>query len=501
MKYKNYLLTIFICALLITLLFYKQGIGLNLLLFDILFLTWSFMSHQIDLKQKNVLISLLGFISTSIFTIVCYTIYGYFIHFLALFIFVGVLNYDKVRSLLSAYGIALSALIYSVVSFFQHLANSRIKGKKISNLLYKIRVFIIPILIIVTFFIIYSYANDKFGKGVSIIIVGIQKGCNIFLKNIDFGMIFTYILCLFISMFLITRTHNSFFVHIDIKAKEQLERIRKKRSFPFLTLGLKNEYKAGVFLLFILNIILLILNILDIYYVWFNFTWDGNTLKQFVHEGTWLLILSILISIIITLYFFRENLNFYSKNNFLKKLSYVWIIQNAILVISVAVRNFRYIEYYALAYKRIGVVVFLMLTLYGLYSVYIKIKNKRTPFYLLRTNALTLYIILVLSSFINWDGFISKYNVEHADQSYLHYSYLSKFSDKALPHLDIPLSYLQEIKASQNVKFHKQNDMKPNMFYDKIQNKKRSFKQKWENKNWLSWNLAEYRAYKKLFSD
>ena len=493
------MLAVFSSALLLTLLFYKQGIGLNLLLFDVIFLIWLFATHQINLKQKNVLISLVGYLSTAIFTIVSYTIYSYFIHFFALFIFIGVLNYDEVRSLLSAYGIAITSLPYSIASFFKRLFTAKVKGKNVSSAFYKARIFLIPIIVIFIFLVIYSNANDKFGSITSRVMTFIETGWNTLFKDIDFGMVSTYVLCLFISMFLLLRANNPFFTRIDKHAKEHLQRIRKRSPLASSILGLKREYKAAIFLLLILNVILLILNILDVYFVWFNFIWDGDTLKQFVHEGTWLLILSILISITIVLYYFRENLNFYAKNGFLRKLSYIWIAQNAVLVISVAIRNYRYIEYYALAYKRIGVILFLLLILYGLFTVYIKIKNKKTAFYLFRTNALALYVILVLSGFINWDGLIARYNVTHADQSYLHLSYLSNFSDKALPHLDISLDHLKEIKKHQGIKFYNQKDMNPNDFHTVIQNKKRDFKQKWEGKNWLAWNMAEYLAYKKLF--
>jgi len=499
MNVKHTLPAIFISALLLTLLFYKQGIGLNLLLFDILLLVWLFVTQQIDLKQQNVLISFIGFISSSVFTVVSYTIYGYCIHFLALFIFIGVLNYDKVRSLFSAFAMATAALPNAVISFSNRITGTTVKGRKVGSSIYRIRIFLIPLVIIFIFLAIYSNANDKFGDGVSVITASMESGWESLFANISPGLIFTYLLCLLISIFLLIRVRNAYFFNLDNKAKEQLQRIRKKNLFNFSFFGLKNEYKAAIFLLFTLNIILLILNGLDVYFVWFNFSWDGDSLKQFVHEGTWLLILSILISIAIVLYFFRGNLNFYTKNAFLKKLSYIWIIQNGVLVISVAIRNFWYIEYYALAYKRIGVILFLLLTLYGLYSVYTKIKVKKTAFYLFRTNALALYLILIISGLVNWDGVIARYNFAKADQSFTHYSYLSHFSDKALPHLDVSLDRIREIEKFKQTKFSFEKDMSSAEFYETIQKSKAAFKEKWEAKNWLAWNLAEYRAYKKLF--
>ena len=74
----------------------------------------------------------------------------------------------------------------------------------------------------------------------------------------------------------------------------------------------------------------------------------------------------ILISIIISLYLFRGNQNFYKKSVLLKKLALAWLAQNVILAFSVGIRNVHYIEHYALAHKRIGVFFFLLATIIGL---------------------------------------------------------------------------------------------------------------------------------------
>jgi hypothetical protein len=72
-----------------------------------------------------------------------------------------------------------------------------------------------------------------------------------------------------------------------------------------------------------------------------------------------MLILSILLSLGILIYYFRSNQNFYPKNGFLKAAAYLWLVQNAVLSVSVLIRCGYYISEYGLAYKRIGVVIFL----------------------------------------------------------------------------------------------------------------------------------------------
>ncbi|UPT66719.1 MAG: DUF4173 domain-containing protein [Sphingobacteriales bacterium JAD_PAG50586_3] len=270
---------------------------------------------------------------------------------------------------------------------------------------------------------------------------------------------------------------------------------------------MKNEYRAGVFLLVVLNALILLLNIIDINWVWFNFRWEGQYLKQFVHEGTYMLIISILISIAVVLYYFRSNLNFYTKNKVLKYLSYAWLAQNAVLAISVCVRNYRYIEYFSLAYKRIGVFIFLLLTLYGLYTVFMKVKDKRSSFYLFRTNAYAILVVLVVTSLFNWDVIIAKYNFAHADRSYLHLDFMSALSDKALPYLDKPLAEVEKIKLAQRDDFEFDsgssfsrgyNYMTADEYCYSIESRKAQFITEWERKSIWEWNWPEYKAYQQL---
>lgn len=253
---------------------------------------------------------------------------------------------------------------------------------------------------------------------------------------------------------------------------------------------------------------------MDISYVWFNFKWEGQYLKDFVHQGTYLLLVSILVSMILVLYFFRKNLNFYQKNSLLKKLSYAWIFQNAILVFSVGIRNWYYIQYYALAYKRIAIVFFLLLCLFALFTVFFKISKVRSAYFMVRTNVNALIIVLVISSAFNWDRIIAQYNFSKSNSSFVHLNYLATLADSALPYLDHPLEKVQKMNQRQMERFSKgsmgSSDesslggsfsyyrrvyLDPLEYVNTINYRKAVFKQKWEAKSWLGWNLAEAEAY------
>jgi hypothetical protein len=355
------------------------------------------------------------------------------------------------------------------------------------------------VIIIIIFIFIYRRSNPIFDQLVSHVGVYMQDCLNYVFKDFDFLIIVTFIIGLFLSNFFLLRTSDEGIIKSDLLSSTELKRKKMRKGRNIRVTALKNEYKAGIFLLLILNLILLVLNTIDIYWVWFNFKWEGQFLKQFVHEGTYLLILSIIISIVLVLYYFRNNLNFYSRNTLLKYLSFIWLAQNGILVISVAIRNFYYINYFSLAYKRIGVIIFLVLTIYGLYTVFVKVRQRKSSFYLFKSNSYAIYYVLIICSIINWDSVIAKYNFKHSDKSFLHWDYMSTLSDKALPYLDKTLPELTQIDKIQKAKFpFQQKYMTPEAYYQVIQDRKTIFIKKWESKNILSWNLPEYLAYRKF---
>jgi hypothetical protein len=263
---------------------------------------------------------------------------------------------------------------------------------------------------------------------------------------------------------------------------------RKKYS---LKLKLKYELISAGVLLVLINLLLLIVNIIDIKWVWFGFKYsDTFDMKQFVHEGTYLLIISILLSMAIMLYFFRHNLNFYRKAQFIKILTYSWIAQNLVLAISVAIRNFRYIDYWGLAYKRIGVIMFLIAVIYGLINLFIKIRYTKTAYFLINKNIFSVFVILLVSSLLNWDYIIAKHNLNHPMKNHMETSYLLSLSDKVLPIIE-EHSYILD----QDLKYNTYANFYPYTYKQYYQNRVKKFLKDYENRSWVSWNYAEWKAY------
>ncbi len=500
MKSAKDITLVFISSIIITLLFHRQALGLNLLIIEAIFFVWLLLNRKISFSNLNQSSIIIAYMVTAVFTVVTHSVFSILINQLVLVLLIGILIYPEAKSLLNTFKLAILSLFSSQLKFIKKISNTKVHKRYIGYYLWGSRIFLIPIIVIVAFIFLYKKSNPVFDKLTGNVGVFISDIFSYIFKNFDALIIVTFLIGLVISNFILLRKSNKNLVKRDSDSVEILERKKTYKRRTFNILALKHEFKAGIFLLIILNALILLLNVIDIKWVWFGFEWEGQTLKQFVHEGTYLLILSILISIALVLFFFRKNLNFYKKNSLLKILSYIWLAQNAILTFSVGIRNFYYIKYFSLAYKRIGVIIFLILVLYGLFTVYNKVKNRKSSFYLFKANAYALFAIMVISSTINWDNYIAKYNFNNSHSSFLHLNYMASLSAKALPNMDVPLIELNKIAAIQTNKFPMyRNYMSPDEYRTIIDERKILFKQKWESKNLLSWNLPEYLAYKKLF--
>lgn len=493
---KNSFFYVVIITVLFTILFYHHPVGINILFFNLVVFSTLYNQTKFSFKHPYLLIVFVGSLCSALSVLINLSYFALVINILSLFLFTGILIWPETRSFVAPIRLSIDNTIASFGLFFKNIRDTRLKGQKLGNRIWRGRFFIIPTVIVLIFIGLYRRSNPLFQQ----LLDNIVQWFNRIFSNITFGLILTILFGFLIAVFLFYRSYNRYIIDLSGSYKDSLTRnkIRRyKTKFGFL--GLKNELRAAVFLFLILNIILFIVNSIDVYWVWFNFEWNGQYLKQFVHEGTYLLIISILLSIAIVLFFFRRNLNFYSKNKILKILSYLWLGQNAVLTVSVGIRNFWYIHYFALAYKRIGVIVFLLLTLYGIYTVFRKVMNANTAYFLFRKNILAVYLILLACGVVNWDNLIARYNFAHWKTAFVHLNYLSSLSYKALPYLDKSPDEMNRIAAEQKKLFpFEAKYMTTDEYLHKIKFDKQEFKKSWESKTFLSWNLAEYLAYKKL---
>lgn len=178
--------------------------------------------------------------------------------------------------------------------------------------------------------------------------------------------------------------------------------------------------KSGEITFLALNIILLIF--IGIYgYENFWIEEFEQTVSANVHSRVNAVIFSIIMAISLISIYFRKNLNFDPNNKTIKKWVYIWLILNAVLISVTFIKNIHYIDLLGLTHKRLGVFAFLTLALVGLGLTYIKIKHKKTIYFLFHRFIPITYMLLMAASIVNWDYLITKYNIatQHIDNYYL----------------------------------------------------------------------------------
>ena len=505
MKFKKENLSVILSGVVFTLLFYKQALGLNLLIYELVVIGYLYLSKQLTFKGLYPISLTLATLITCIFTVIHHSNLSFFVNFLVFTLFIGISTAPELKSVISAFKMASVNLLWAPFKLKESLVKESARSNKWSYRLRRSIIFIIPLMIIFGFVLIYSWSNPSFAGLINDFMSAVVDKLNLIFKHIDLWVLLVFLFGLIVGSFIFLRKRSEAILKRDQQSTDSLERRKTKKHMTFKMLALKNENRSALFLFFSLNCLLLILNVLDLNAVWINFEWNGQFLKQFVHEGTYLLLIAILLSIVLVLNYFRGNLNFYKKNKVLKILCYVWLAQNIFLTISVGLRNWYYIEHYALAYKRIAVMFFLLLTIYGLYSVIIKVAKRKTQSYLVRSNAFVWVLIFVSASAFNWDRIIARYNFNHAHSSFVHLNFLAELSDNALPYLDksehdlATIHSQQEDTFSSSSSFYSRIYLTPEQYHRIIESRKLQFKNKWKRKSVLSWNWAESNAYAELF--
>ncbi|HRD52634.1 MAG TPA: DUF4173 domain-containing protein, partial [Flavobacteriales bacterium] len=244
------------------------------------------------------------------------------------------------------------------------------------------RLTVVPMLVLALFFQLYRVGNPKFDHLTAGFLDGLWAAIADFFRLVFTEHALFFLFGLFVSAGLLFRFAPALVAQWEQGLSDSMRRVRVKRPHwlaPLAMNPLERERRRGIVLLALVNALLLVVNIIDIDWVWIGFTVPEDfSLKQFVHEGTYALILSILLSIVVVLWVFRGNQNFYRRNAWLKRLAMLWVAQNGILAVSVFLRNWHYISFHGLAYKRIGVIVFLALVLVGLITLFIKVKERRS---------------------------------------------------------------------------------------------------------------------------
>ena len=488
-------LTCIASALLFTVLFHGQTMGINVLLFELPLLAALWWLRRPE-PSLEVITTMAGTLLSAAFVVIHGSDLARTVNILALLVAVGVLLAPNLHALHHALMLSVRHILPAQRAFLQSTQGSNAArvvprfGRSTAGTLLAV------LLIVVLFMVIYQSSNPHFDRAMDRFWASVEE----LFEHVDLSLAFTFALGLATTNMVLQHSQHPRLLEWMGRSSDMLFRQRARRPATSV-LALRYELRTGVLLLGLLNLLLLVVNVLDVRHVWFDFSFNGQYLKQFVHEGTYLLILSILLGAGIVLWFFRANQNFYRSNRTLKALAFFWLAQNAVLAISVGIRNSWYIHHYALAYKRIGVVFFLLAVIIGLVLVGLKVRDRRSRHFLLRWNAFAVYTILLLMASVNWDVLIARYNFSKKDQSFIHLDFMVTLSDKALPWLAQEQHALEQIDThNQSMldsdSFSRSLYMEPKAYGDLIAERSARFVDDYPKRSWRSWTWADARAYR-----
>jgi hypothetical protein len=480
-----------------TWLLFEQKIGINLPITESLVI----LGLIIFIKAKFSKMAWLygsAWLLTSLSVVFCNTVFSVWMNIISFVLFSASLLWWEIRHPLLAFWLILLNLYRAQHLQWERFFTFRKEQGRGARFFRAILVSMVILAFATIFFLFYRYSSEYFSRSIS----WFSDWINWLFVDLTFARVMFFIWGF--TMVSAFSLRSFIFPHL-YKAQQKPSLLQRKRHTlkkPGLRKGLVHERNFGMALLIVLNLLILLQNFLDINNIWINFVWDGKVLKQFVHEGTYTLIVSIIVSAAIVLYLFRRNQNFYKNNKWLRRLAFIWISQNMILAISVAIRNFWYIRFYNLAYLRIGVFIFLVLVILGLTLVAYKIIKKQTSFSIFGKGLQYSVFILVFFSLFNWDNIIVKYNISHSQSAYFHRDFMVNMPEKTLAIMLQNEKLFNFSLKTDTLNYYTLENFgwadTTCTYNDLLQFRSEKFKTDWKKRSWKSWNYSDEKAYYNL---
>lgn len=405
-------------------LFYEQGIGLNVLVFHLISITTMISLSKVKLTNKNIILLL----TTSTISAVSCFYYGdagsliiYNLNLIPLTAIILNPNLSIFTTVIAGVSSLSISLIYSL-SKEQPKDQTEDEKKKTDLFL-----LIVTIPIILLFIIIYAFSNPVVASYIK------QINLNfISLKWIMFTLLSSYVLFGLIYGYSL-KSLNKW-------DKNQAINYNSNQSNSASLFKSIDIIKSGIILFSALNVILLLVNLTDvIHFSSSNLQETDTTLSSTLHQSIGTLIFSIILAVTLVLIYYNKAVALNKKNKWFKYLVIVWIIQNIVLITLCFYKNFAYVDAYGLTLKRLGVYVYLSIAIIGLSITYLKVKNNKTNWYLITRMTTGLLVSLSIVSIINWEKIVIEHNVNQHLITYgkkpIDWYYLSSLSNRSTPHL------------------------------------------------------------------
>ena len=395
---------IFITVFAVIILFYKEYIALNLGIFGIFLSILTFTQTKSEFRNK----AFLTLFVTSIFSSFAFAWFGDAVSFLAVFVSLFLLRFRGTYPKLKPF-LYIEILLVNLFSFLGrvfYVEQWYEKPKEGRGFAKKLVTFVlIPGLFVSIFFIIYSFGSVHFANLFRDSELDFQPLTFIILAIIGFyiGFIFWNF---GVERFIFKQNR---YLNDDFSGLKKIQ----KPTFSFLDID--SERVSGFISFSALNILLIIFIGTYNYEQFYEVATSADSLSTETHDRVNAVIMSIIMAILVILFYFKNGFNFDEKAKTLKISAKIWIVLNGVLVLSALIKNSEYISGYGLTYKRLGVYVFLAMALIGLIFTFIKIQKKKTNAFLFNKMFWACYGLILVCSYLNWGGIITSNNLQRKD--------------------------------------------------------------------------------------
>lgn len=444
MKIHHY---IFLTTALFVIVFYNQDVGLNLGIISIIYAVLTFFRTT----ERNRTKTFIFLFVTSILSGAAFSWYGDFPSLLAVVSSLLLLGYRsknrrmKILLLIPVVIVNAFTALCRFFSFDEWLPKKNVPGLWQKTLAF----FLIPLILVSVFFGVYSAGSDHFAGLFTNVEIDINFWQLIYMVVLGFFIAFNY--------------WNHAVEKLIYKSNPILDndfKVRDRSLKPtYSFLDLDAERMSGVISFFTLNILLVFFIITYNYEQFYETAKTPGLLSEETHERVNAVILSIIMAILVIMFYFKSGFNFDPKAGLMKILAKSWIVLNAVLVISAMMKNSEYIINYGFTYRRLGVYVFLVLSLVGLITAFIKIQLKKRNAFLFNTMAWYFYATILICSYINWGGIITAENMKrhnfvseyHKNEINFNEKQLLEYAEKKND-LKLKAEILNKVKPQQNEK-------------------------------------------------
>jgi hypothetical protein len=165
------------------------------------------------------------------------------------------------------------------------------------------------------------------------------------------------------------------------------------------------------------NAVFALQNGLDLAFLWSGARLpDGVTLAEYAHRGAYPLIATALLAALFVLVTLQPG-SPTARSALVRRLVYVWIAQNVVLVASTILRTLDYVEAYSLTRLRIAALVWMVLVAIGLILICVRLWRGKSGAWLINANLAFALLALSACAVVDLGAVASAWNVRHAREA------------------------------------------------------------------------------------